>query len=435
MRAVMWEGAVNSVSIRSIPKPTLQLPEDAIIRITSSAICGSDLHTYRGTLGSDPAPPWSMGHEAVGVVAEVGPATEHFKVGDRVLIPCLDGLDHFAVEPTLNLPLNLYGSGRGFGGDLGGCQAEYLRVESADDSLVRIPDDFSSDLQWLFLTDIFTTGWAGLDFAGFQPGESVAVFGCGPVGLMCIYSAKLRGASHIYAVDCVRARLDKAVEIGGGLVTAVDFTSREEGSASEQILRRRPAGVHRVVDCVGAEAVNDRLKPDQSYVINETIKVCTFGGGIGQIGVYAAIPTTKGAPRGGEIDPIYGVDMSSVWLKSLSIKAGIVPMYELLPRLYELVRTGAARLDWVVSAQVGIEDVPAAYDRFNRHLETKVVIRFPQAGRRLMEQMVGVQGGTDGVVGVMNGNGQVKGVAIDKSGEENGDLAAQVIKPMKDLQM
>ena len=206
-------------------------------------------------------------------------------------------------------------------------------------------------------------------------------------------------------------------------MTAIDFTSREEGSASEQILRRRPAGVHRAVDCVGAEGVNNRLKPDQNYVMNETIQVCSFGGGIGQVGVYVAIPTTKGAPRGGAIDPIYEVDMSSVWLKSLSIKAGIVPVYELLPRLYEMVRTGAARLDWVVSAQVGIEDVPAAYDRFNRHLETKIVIRFPEAGGRSTEN-------ADGRIG----NASLS-VSAGRGGEEEADVAAQVTKPMKGLKM
>ncbi|KAM7212804.1 hypothetical protein V8F06_011839, partial [Rhypophila decipiens] len=162
-----------------------------------------------------------------------------------------------------------------------------------------------------------------------------------------------------FAVGSVRVRLDKAVEIGGGLVTAIDFTSREgEGRVSRFCGGDRRVCIARLITCNGAEAVNENLKPYQKYVTKESIKACSFGGGIGQVGVYIAVPTSNGAPRGGEINALYSFDMSSVWIKSLSIKAKIAPIYDLLPRLSEMLRIGVAQLGWLV----GIEDVPDAYD-------------------------------------------------------------------------
>ncbi|KAB5533502.1 hypothetical protein GE09DRAFT_972977 [Coniochaeta sp. 2T2.1] len=379
MRAVVWEGKPFEVAVRAVPKPTIELPEDAIVRVTTSAICGSDLHTYRGFFGINPNLPWVMGHEAVGVIVEVGGATEHFKVGDRVMLPWGPDSGHFSVEAQI-FPSDYLGYGQGveverhLGGEIGGCQAEYIRVPFADDSLVLIPDQFSPDLDWLFLSDIFPTAWSGLDFSGFQPGESVAIFGCGPVGLMTVYAAKLRGASVIYAVDYVRDRLDRAAALGA---VPIDFTHSDDGIASQQIIRRRPEGVVRAVDCVGFEAVNHRLRRDQSYVINECIAVTSVNGGVGLVGVYASSPASKSAPRAGEIDPIYEINLSAAWIKNLTIRTGIATEFVNLPVLFDLVKTRRVDLDFVVSSVVSIEDAPKAYERFEKHLETKVVFRFP----------------------------------------------------------
>lgn len=134
MRAVVWEGKPFEMATRDVPKPRIQMPEDAIIRVTSAAICGTDLHTYHGVLGSRQVP-WIQGHEAIGVVVEVGSATETFKIGDRVIILCFPDSGHFVTEPTLLSIYAGYGLGKDFG-NLGGCQAEYVRVPFADDSLV-----------------------------------------------------------------------------------------------------------------------------------------------------------------------------------------------------------------------------------------------------------------------------------------------------------
>jgi threonine dehydrogenase-like Zn-dependent dehydrogenase len=384
MRAVVWEGKPYEMAVRDVPRPTILHPEDAIIRITSAAICGSDLHIYHGVLGSS-TPPWLMGHEGVGIVVEVGSATEHFRVGDRVLVPGGTDPGFFSVEQTRQDYGFLYGEGPDISGGLGGTQAEYLRVPFADDSLVAIPDDFSSDLDWLFLTDIFVTGWTGLDFARFEPGDTVAIFGAGPLGLMCAYAAVLRGASRVYAIDHVRDRLDKAASIGA---IPIDFTSAEAGTASEQILRREPNGVNRTVDCIGQECVNHRLKLQQNYVIQEAIKVTKFNGGIGIMGAYVVTPRSAGAPLADTMDKELLVSIPDMWIKNLTMASGTVnvELYNVLPKVFELVKSGRARLDWVVTSQVGIEDAPKAYERFDKKEEIKVVIRFPWAKERLVAE-------------------------------------------------
>jgi threonine dehydrogenase-like Zn-dependent dehydrogenase len=394
MRAVVWEGKPYEMAVRDVPLPKLELPEDAIVRITTTAICGSDLHTYHGLLGST-TPPWQMGHEAVGVVVEVGPATEHFKVGDRVLIPGGPDSGHFAIQHGLAEQPLIYGEGMELGGLTGGTQAEYLRVPFADDSLVALPNDFSSDLDWLFLSDIFITGWVGLDFARFQAGDSVVVFGAGGVGLLCAYIAILRGASMVFVVDHVRERLDKAASIGA---VPIDFTS-DAGTASEQILRRKPDGVERSVDCIGQTCLNHQLKPQQNYVIEEAIRVTKYAGGIGLPGVYAAQPRSAGTPRGDLMDNELSVSVPQLWIKNLSIGAGSIfpSLYEILPKAFALVKSGKVRLDWLVTSQIGIEDAPEAYRRFDEKLEIKVVIRFPwereqvRASSEAVQSVAGVE--------------------------------------------
>lgn len=251
--------------------------------------------------------------------------------------------------------------------------AEYVRIPFADDSLVHIANNSADDLEYLFLSDIFPTGWAALDFSGFQPGDSVAVFGAGPVGLLCAYSAILRGASKVFAVDHVKSRLDKAASIGA---IPIDFTEDGKGAAA-LILEKDPEGVVRSCDCYGYECVNAELKPQPNYIMQEAIKVTAVGGGIGAVGVYSDLPTSEGTPRAGEISGKIVMDLSTMFNKSLSFKIGPAPILELNPRLLQLVQNGRAKPSFIVSSEVGIEDAPLAYRRFDQKLETKVVFRFP----------------------------------------------------------
>lgn len=248
-----------------------------------------------------------------------------------------------------------------------------MRIPFADDSLVHIANNSADDLEYLFLSDIFATAWAALDFSGFQSGDSVAVFGAGPVGLLCAYSAILRGASKVFVVDYVKARLEKAASIGA---IPIDFTEDKKGAAA-LILEKDPEGVTRSCDCYGYECVNEELKLQPNYIMQEAIKVTAVGGGIGSVGVYSDLPPSEGTPRAGEISGKIEVDLSTMFNKSLSFKIGPAPILELNPRLLQLVQNGKAKPGFIVSSEVGIEDAPLAYRRFDQRLETKVVIRFP----------------------------------------------------------
>ena len=243
----------------------------------------------------------------------------------------------------------------------------------ADETLMDIGNLQIPDKEFLFLSDIFATGWEALDFSGFQPGDDVAVFGAGPVGLLCAYSAKLRGASKVYSIDHVPARLEKAKFIGA---VPIDFT--KGGLPSEQVLRLAPDGVTRVCDCVGYECVNEKLEPDQGFILREAVKMASDNGGIGVAGVYLAQPKSQGTPRAEIISPDLKFPMSAFWQKSLSMKGGIVDVLGIAPILFELVKSGVARPGFIVSKEyIGLDQVLEAYRRFDEHLETKVLFTFP----------------------------------------------------------
>ncbi|KAL9593163.1 MAG: hypothetical protein Q9219_007655 [cf. Caloplaca sp. 3 TL-2023] len=369
MKAVFWEGKPFEVAVHDIPKARVINETDAVVRITSAAICGSDLHTYHGISGSSQVP-WPLGHEAIGIVAKTGSRVKDVKVGDRVIVADLPAKGYFEEEPTIAPNFFTYGFGKDFG-NLGGCQvAEYVRVPFADESLAQIPKGIA-DKEYLFIGDVWATGWTGLDFAGFQPGDRVAVFGAGPVGLLCAYSALLRGAAKVYCIDHVEARLRVAKSIG-----AIPINLTQGGGPAAQILKLEPNGVQRVCDCVGYENVNQDLRPQQNFIISEGIKIASVDGGIGLIGVYLAQPNTKGTPRGSIISPDITFPISGFWTKGLTMKGGAVDPKVVTPQLIELVKSGRARPGFIVSQEIPIEEAPAGYERFDKHLETKVVIRF-----------------------------------------------------------
>jgi threonine dehydrogenase-like Zn-dependent dehydrogenase len=221
------------------------------------------------------------------------------------------------------------------------------------------------------MSDIWPTAWQCLDASGFRAGETVAIFGAGPVGLLCAYSALFRGASRVYVVDHVKNRLAKARGIGA---IPIDFT---KGNAAKQILKSEKLGVNRSCDCVGFECVNERLEPQQNIVISGMIDVTIAGGGLGVAGVYMADHSAPGRPDASQIAPTIDFPMTAFWLKSLSMKAFIGDPQALAPQLLELVKSGRAHPGCIVSNVIGIEEVPEGYELFEKHHDTKVVIRFP----------------------------------------------------------
>jgi threonine dehydrogenase-like Zn-dependent dehydrogenase len=238
--------------------------------------------------------------------------------------------------------------------------AEYNRVPHADHSLIPVPANssttFETLLDYLFVSDIFSTAWAGVTWSGMESGDTVAVFGAGPVGQLAAYSAKLRGASKVYIVDHDQRRLDLAADHVGAI--PINFNSSDPVS---QILAAEPGGVRRVVDCVGFESVNSLGQQDSSIVLHQALEVVAPNGGIGVVGLYTGNNT---------------VDYSVAFNKAVAIAGGIaLPLEGIAQELIPLIQSGRAHPSYIISAIIDIEDAPEYYTRFNDHLETKVVIR------------------------------------------------------------
>jgi threonine dehydrogenase-like Zn-dependent dehydrogenase len=200
----------------------------------------------------------------------------------------------------------------------------------------------------------------------------VTVFGAGPVGLLCAYSAILRGASRVFSVDHVPARLEKAKSIGA---IPINFA---KGKPADQILKIVPDGTTRVCDCIGFECLNEKLKPDEGFVIDQAVQVASAGGGIGVIGVYFTEPNSKGTPRGTTLSPNITFPITQWWEKSLTMQGGGVDPKPIIPVLLELVKAGRAKPSFIISAELqGLDEAPEAYRRFDKKLETKIVFKFP----------------------------------------------------------
>ncbi|KAI3553001.1 alcohol dehydrogenase GroES-like domain-containing protein [Colletotrichum abscissum] len=370
MRAVAWFGQPYNVSVIDMPVPAITNQIDVVVRITSSAICGSDLHMYHG-FGGTPNVPYGFGHEAVGYVPSVGDAVSSLEVGDYVIIP--DNADNGHWDRTDSRPQK-YETTQ-VDPIFRPVPAEYARVPHADTSLSPIPltsTNTTSELDYLMITDVFTTGWHVLSYSGFQPSDTVAIFGAGPVGLLAVYSAKLRGASRVYVVDRIASRPEQAESLGA---IPIDFSQQDP---VEAILSREPAGVTRSLDCVGFESVNATGDPHNGIVLENMVAVTSVYRGMGIGGVYnGGGNSTEGAPNAGTLPAEIPIPMASLWRKGLSVGRGIVLSLLRAPPLLDLIASGVAKPSFVVTAESGIEDAPEYYRRYSDHLENKVVIRFP----------------------------------------------------------
>ncbi|KAL4968576.1 uncharacterized protein BDV14DRAFT_211691 [Aspergillus stella-maris] len=351
MRAVALAGAFN-ITVIDVPMPTIINATDAVVRIAATAICGSDLHRYHENPAS-PENPQQIGHEAIGYIEEVGDAVEFLSAGDWVVIPFAFDNGHYQYGPSVDAPL----------ASSTGMQAEYARIPYADDSLMPVPINSSTNAStihdYLFMSDILATGWAALDFAGLEPGDTLAVFGGGPVGQMAILSAGVRGASKIYAIDHVQDRLDLAASHGA---IPINFATEDPVAA---LRRLEPDGVTRVVDCVGFEAEDAQGNVNSSIVLHQAGQVVAPQGGIGIVGVY------------GSGDQAQTIDIAPLFMNTFSVRGGVSSPLSLGTEMLNLIESGNVHPGDIVSAVIGIEDAPEYYARFDRREETKVVIEFP----------------------------------------------------------
>lgn len=377
MKGVVYNGPRN-VTVSEVPDPRLERPTDVLVKIRSTNICGSDLHMYEGR--TDIEPGRVLGHENLGEVVATGEAVERVKVGDMVCMPfniacgycknCNRGLTNYCI--TANPDPGIAGAAYGFA-DMGpwhGGQAEYLFVPWADFNCLRLPED-ARDKQndYVMVADIFPTGYHATEMAGVEPGDSVVIYGAGPVGQMAAYSAILKSASQVMIVDRHPDRLALAEKIG---VIPIDDS---KGSPVDQVLElTRGEGADKGCECVGYQAHDPQGHEHPNATLNNLVKSVRFTGSIGVVGVY--VPQDPGGPdelaRHGEV----AFDFGLFWFKGQHMGTGQCPVKAYNRHLRDLIHTGKASPSFIVSHQLGLDEAPEGYRHFDARDQgwTKVVL-------------------------------------------------------------
>jgi threonine dehydrogenase-like Zn-dependent dehydrogenase len=388
MRAIVWTGK-NEVEVQNVPDPKILTDRDAIVKITSTAICGSDLHLYNGfmpTMKSGDI----LGHEFMGEVVEVGSGVDNLNVGDRVVVPfpiacgacaaCHAGMTSICENSNPNAamaekmmghsPSGIFGYSHLLGGYAGG-QAEYARVPFADVGHMKINSDLP-DEQALFLSDIFPTGYMGAEMCDIKPGDIIAVWGAGPVGLFAIASAYLLGAERVIAIDRFDYRLRKARDQGAEVI---DYEETSVLEALNDMTGGR--GPDACIDAVGMEGHNHhvmldtydrvkqavRLETDRPHALREAILACKNGGIVSIIGAY-----------GGFVDKF---PIGSAMNRSLTFRMGQCHVHRYLQPLLERVERGDIDPSFVISHTLPLDQAPMGYEMFlNKEDDcTKVVLK------------------------------------------------------------
>ena len=382
MKAVVYKRPFE-VAVENVPDPTLQHPNDVIVKITSSCICGSDLHMYEGRTAAQPG--IVFGHENMGLIQEVGPAVKTLKVGDRVVMPfnvacgfcknCQRGFTGFCTTVNPGFAGGAYGYVAM--GPWGGGQAEYLQVPFADFNCLPLPPGDEFEAEFALLADIFPTGYHGAVLADVSPGESVAVFGAGPVGIMAAYSCTIRGAAEIYVVDHVQDRLDKARELGG---IPINF---DQGDPVQQIKERRGGdGVDKAIDAVGYQAAaagSSAAGGEQvevpNIVLNQLIDVVNPTGALGIPGLY--VPTDPGGVDENAKRGALSINFGQLFEKGLRLGTGQCNVKRYNAYLRDMIIAGKAKPGFIVSHNVPLDDAPDAYIKFDKRIDgyTKVILK------------------------------------------------------------
>ena len=388
MRALVWE-APTKVAVHTVPDPRILSSRDAIVKVTSTAICGSDLHLYDGYIPSV-EPGDVLGHEFMGEVVEVGSDVSNLAVGDRVVVPfpiacgacrpCRRGLTSLCENSNPNAgmaekllghsPSGIYGYSHMLGGYQGG-QAEYVRVPFADVGPLKVEDDLT-DEQVLFLTDVLPTGYYGADVCDITPGDVVAVWGAGPVGQFAAVSARLLGAEKVFVIDRVPERLALAEKNTGA--HPIDYDKTSVLKALRELTAGR--GPDHVIDAVGMEAHTDvtalqaydkakqltKLETERPHALREAILSVANGGTVSIMGVY-----------GGMMDKF---PIGSVMNRSLTIRTGQAHVHRYMRPLLERIRSREIDPTFIISHRMSLEEAPKGYDIFKHKQDecTKVVL-------------------------------------------------------------
>jgi threonine dehydrogenase-like Zn-dependent dehydrogenase len=390
MKAVCWRG-VGDVRVQTVPEPRIVSDRDAIVRVTSTTICGSDLHLYNGFIPTMRAGD-IIGHECMGIVTEVGPAVTNLRPGDRVVVPftiacgacffcdrelwsCCDNSNPNAwmAEKMYGYsPSGLFGYSHMTGGFAGG-QAEMIRVPFADVGPLKIENDDLPDEKVLFLSDILPTAWMAAENCNVQPGDTVAVWGAGPVGLLAMVCLRLLGAERIIAIDDVPERLRLAQAHGGAEL--IDSSRVDVLDGLHELTAGR--GPDACLDAVGMEAhgtslmsdlydrakQNLRLETDRPAVLRQTIMACRKGGTVSLAGVYAGWDDK--------------VPMGAAFNKGLTLRMGQTHMMRYMRPLLARIERGELDPTFVISHRFPIDRASEAYRMFRRKEDgiVKVVLQ------------------------------------------------------------
>lgn len=376
MKALVYNGP-RDVSVEEVPDATIEQPTDVLVKITSTNICGSDLHMYDGRTNLEKGK--VIGHENLGEVIEVGNAVARVKVGDMVCVPfnvacgyCKNCESGFT-GACLTMNPGVAGAAFGFAGmgPYDGGQAEFLRVPYGDFNCLVLPEDAKEkEDDYVMLADIFPTGWHSTRLAGLKPGESVVIYGAGPVGLMAALSAKIQGASKIIVVDKYPDRLALASEIGA---ITIDF---DKDSPVEQILDLTDGvGADRGCECVGYQAHDSDGDEQPNITMNNLVASVKATGGIGVVGVFVPLD-----PKADDVLQKVGkieFDMGTFWTKGQSMATGQANVKAYNRYLADLIHAGKANPSWIVSHSLSLDDAPGAYKHFNERDKgwTKVVLK------------------------------------------------------------
>ena len=385
MRALVYHSA-NEVKVDTVPDPVIQEPDDIILEITATAICGSDLHLYRGKVPGMKEGD-IMGHEFMGVVAAAGPAVTNLRVGDRVVVPFVIacGSCHFCdmalfsacetTNPDTGTLMNqkkirpgaaLFGFSHNYGGVPGG-QAQYVRVPKANVGPIKIPDTLE-DEQVLFLSDILPTGYQAVLNAGVGPGSSLAIFGAGPVGQMAAASARMLGVETIFMVDHHAYRLEFARATYG--VIPINF---DDVDPAEFIIENTQfRGVDAVIDAVGFEAKGSaiettltalKLEGSSGKALRQCIAAVRRGGTVSVPGLYAGF--------------IHGFLFGDAFEKGIGFKSGQTHVQKFMPELLQFIEEGKLQPEIIISHRMPLEQAVEGYKMFDKKEDNcrKIVLR------------------------------------------------------------
>lgn len=399
MRAVVYKG--NQVmGVEEVEKAKIEHPNDIVIDVTTSGICRSDLYMYEERASLKPGT--IFGHENMGIVSEVGDGVSTLEEGDRVVIPfniscgfcqnCEKGFTAFCTNVNPGFAGGAYGYVAM--GTYPGGQAEKMRVPYGEHNALKLPKGDQHENAFALLSDTFPTGWHSTELADLQPGESVVIYGAGPVGLMAAYSAKIKGANEIYVVDQVPSRLELAEDHCDA--HAIDFS---EGDPVDQIMEEHGGMVDKGIDAVGYQATElegvhsdtedgtyNPAKKNPAVVINNLIRIVRPTGQLGIPGLY--VPGVPSAPDDKVAQGRVGIDFGKLVEKGLKFEAGQCNVKKYNRYLRDIIIEGRADPSWIVSHRVSLDRAPEMYDRYSSGESQLIKVLISPQSRGIMTKVI-----------------------------------------------